>query len=111
MKFSRKKIQLGSEVEFGGYQISQTNGSPVQRPLPRKVTVIQDYPEPRDEPEMKRFLGLCAQFLKKIPDLSHMAKPLREQLKKSIDYQFGDIERQQFDNIKVAITDQMKIVT
>ena len=67
MTFSRKKIQLGSEVEFGGYQISQTNGPPVQRPLPRKVTVIQDYPEPRDEPEMKRFLGLCAQFSKKFP--------------------------------------------
>ena len=98
-------------MEFGGYQISQTNGLLVQRPLPRKGTVIQDSPEPWDEPEMKRFLGLCAQFSQRILDLSHKAKPFREKVKKSIDYQFEAIERQQFDNIKEAITDQMKIVT
>ena len=111
MKFSRMKLQLGTEVEFGGYQIYSNSGLPVQRPLPRKVTIIQDYPEPQNEPEVKRFLGLCAQFSKFFPDLSHMARPLREKLKKSIDYHLGDIKRQEFDNIKEAITNQMQLVT
>ena len=97
MKFRRKKIQLGPSVEFGGYQISQaTSGPPIQQALPRKVAVIQDYPEPRDEQEMKRFLGMCAQFSKFFPDLSHMTKPLREQLKKLVDNQFGAMEKKHF---------------
>ena len=111
MKFSSKKIQLGSSVEFGEYQISQTIGPPIQRPLHRKVTVIQAYPEPRDKQEMKCFLGMCAQFSKYFPDLSHMTKPFKEQLKKLIDYHFGDVEKHPFDNIKEAITARMQIVT
>ena len=94
MKFSRKKIQVGQEVEFGGYQICANSGTgPVQRPLPRKVKVIQEYPAPQNEAEMRRFLGLCVQFLKFFPDLSHMTKSLREKLKKFMDYTFGPWSR------------------
>ena len=36
---------------------------------------------------------------------------MKEKLKKSINYQFEDIERQEFDNIKEAITNRMQLVT
>ena len=44
------------------------------------------------------------------PDLSHMMKPLREKLKKSIDYTFGDIEQKEFDHVKEPITNRMPLV-
>ena len=57
MKFSKKKLHFGEEVEFGGYPICGNSRSPVQGPLLRKVKIFQDYPEPQNEPKMKIFLG------------------------------------------------------
>jgi hypothetical protein len=107
MKFSRKKLQLGSQVEFGGYLITKKG----MVPLPKKVAAIINYPEPKDESEMKRFLGMCNQFSKFFPDLSHMGKPLRAILKKAVDYNFGPIEKQHFEEIKEAMAKQMNLVS
>ena len=67
-----------------GYSNSGPAGCRASDNVPRKVASIMNYAEPRDEIEMKRFLGMCNQFSKFFPDLSHMAKPLWQQLKKSI---------------------------
>ena len=99
MKFSRKKIQLGSQVEFGGYLITKKG----MVPLPRKVAAIMNYAEPRNEIEIKQFLSMCNQFSKYILDLSHMAKPLIEKLKKSTEYNFGPIERKFFNRNESSI--------
>ena len=58
---------------------------------------------------MSRFLGLCVQFSKYFPDLSHMMKPLREQLKNSRHYTFGALEQNEFGNIKQAITNSIQL--
>ena len=50
---------------------------------------------------------MCIQFNKFSPDLSHMAKPLRQQLKKSAEYNFGPIERKYFELIKEAMSKQI----
>ena len=39
-----------------------------------------------------------------------MTKPLREKLKKSMDYTFGALEQKEFDNIKQAITNRIQLV-
>ena len=80
-------------------------------PLTRKVISILDFPEPQDETELKRFLGLCAQFGKFFPNLSHMGKPLRELLKKDNIFHFGPVEKQHFNDIKQAIGTQMSLIT
>ena len=107
MKFSRKKIQLGTEVEFCGYMITKTG----MKPSPRKVAAIQAYPEPLDESSMKTFLGMTNQFSKFFPDLSHVCKPLRERLKKEIVYEFGPVERKHFNLIKEAMSAKMNLVS
>ena len=77
LTFSKRKIQVGQTVEFGGYVIDKNQ----KKAIPRKVYSILGYPEPENEAELKRFLGLCGQFGQFFPDLSHMGKPLRELLK------------------------------
>ena len=79
--------------------------------LPRKIYLILEFPEPEDETEIKRFLGLCGQFGKNFPDLSHMGKPLRELLKKGNTFHFGPVERTNFNDIKEAIGGKMALVT
>ena len=60
---------------------------------------------------MKVFLGLCVQFSKFFPDLSHMTKPLREKLKKQVEYEFGPVEKMHFENIKQAICNEILLVS
>ena len=79
-------------------------------PLPRKIAVIMDFPEPQDETELKRFLAMCQQFRKFFPDLSHVGKPLKEQLKKSNDFIFGPVEKKHFEYVKEAINTKMKLI-
>ena len=55
-------------------------------------------------------LGMCQQFGKFFPDLSHMGKPLREQLRKCNDFNFGPVEKKHFEHIKEAINTKMKLV-
>ena len=107
MKFSRKKIQMGSTVEFCGYLITKDG----MKPSPRKVAAVLAYPEPLDESSMKTFLGMTVQFSKFFPDLSHVCKPLRERLKKEIVYEFGPVERKHFNLIKEAMSAKMNLVS
>ena len=109
MTFSKKKIQCSDEVEFGGYIINKNE----MKALPRKIYSILDFPDPEDETELKRFLGLCGQFriFSSSPDLSHMGKPFRELLKKGNTFHFGPIERKHFNDIKEAIGGKMALVT
>ena len=107
LTFSRKKIQMGRAVEFCGFLITPEG----MKPSPRKVQVIQSYPEPASSHDMKVFLGLCVQFSKFFPDLSHMTKPLREKLKKQVEYEFGTVEKMHFENIKQAICNEILLVS
>ena len=50
-------------------------------------------------------------IFKKIPDLSHLCKPLRERLKKEVVYEFGPVERKHFELIKEAMTARMNLVS
>ena len=82
LKFSRKKIQIGGEVDFCGFRLTKEG----LQPSPKKVSSIMQYPEPLDESSMRSFLGMVNQFSKFFPDLSHLCKPLRERLKKEVVY-------------------------
>ena len=60
---------------------------------------------------MRTFLGMCNQFSKFFPDLSHLCKPLRERLKKEVVYDFGPVERKHFELIEEAMTAKMNLVS
>lgn len=61
-----------SSINYLGYQIDE-NGS---RPLPERVKIIQDYPQPQTISELRRFLGILNFYRKFIKNASHMQAPL-----------------------------------
>ena len=63
---SRDKFQLGREVTFGGYVISDQGALPD----PERVAAIQDFPAPKNHTELRSFLGMANQFSQFALDLS-----------------------------------------
>ena len=63
LKFSRKKIQIGGEVDFCRFRLTKEG----LQPSPKKVSSIMQYPEPLDESSMRSFLGMVNQFSKFFP--------------------------------------------
>ena len=79
---SKKKFEIGPEVEFAGYVVS---GKGV-RPSPRRLEAISEFPAPTDITSLCSFLGLCNQLSMFIPDLAALASPLRGLLKKGVPF-------------------------
>ena len=79
---SRKKFEIGPEVEFAGFVVSSGG----VRPCPRRLEAIADFPVPTNLTSLRGFLGLCNQLAVFIPDLAALAAPLRGLLKKNVPF-------------------------
>ena len=73
----KSKLRLTS-VKYFGHKITDEG----LQPDPAKVRPIQDMPQPQDVTELLRFLGMVKYLAKFIPNLSDLAAPLNELLKK-----------------------------
>lgn len=69
---------LQKEVAFLGHVITPEG----VRPNPDKIKVIQEWPLPKNEKELKGFLGVIGYYRKFIKDFAKIAKPLTQQLRK-----------------------------
>ena len=70
--FSTSRLQyLGQVIDSDGI-----------RKDPAKVKAITELPEPKDVPDVRRFLGMVNQQIKFLPNLAEMTKPIRDLLKK-----------------------------
>lgn len=58
-------------------------GSDGDRPDPSKFKAIKEFPRPKNEKNIKDFLGLAGYYRRFIKNLSKSAKPLTELLKKT----------------------------
>ena len=67
-KFFQQCVQLLGQV---------IDGSGVS-PDPEKIKAIQDFSEPKDVPELRRFLGIVNQLSKFTKSLADMTKPLHD---------------------------------
>ena len=65
-----------SELQFLGHHINELGISP----LPEKVTVIQDYPQPTSLKKLRGFLGLVNFYRRFIPDCAEILHPLNDLL-------------------------------
>lgn len=74
---SAKCIFGKTEVEFLGYLVS-SDGT---KPLPDKVTAINNFPLPKSIKELRRYLGMLNFYRRFIPHAAKVQKPLHELLK------------------------------
>ena len=75
---SRKKFEMGNEIEFAGHIISDTGIKPDEK----KFTAIRQFPTPTCIKDVRAFLGLANQLGLFIPDLAHMTSTICPLLKK-----------------------------
>ena len=103
---SRKKLQIGPKVTFGGYVID--NGK--VRMDPGKLSALANFPAPKDRCNLKSFLGLLAQFQNFYEDISKVRQPLNELLKKDVPYVWNEITEKAFQECKqLCLTDKRVI--
>lgn len=79
LKLNPKKCQFARDrCIFLGHEISAEG----MKPPDDKITIVQNYPRPKNQKELKRFLSFMNWFRKFIPNFSATAFPLSELLKK-----------------------------
>jgi len=88
------------KLTFFGHELSSKGISPCEE----KIAAIQNAGEPKSASEVRSFLGLVQYSAKFIPDFAETAEPLRKLIRKGGKFQFGDEQKEAFDNLKRAIT-------
>ena len=100
VKFNRSKIQYKvSEVDFLGHHLS---GQGV-RPNEDKIAAIRDMPTPQSRTELQRFLGMITYVSKFIPQFSLHTDPLRQLLRKNVDWQWSHEHDESFNRLKALL--------
>ena len=97
---SNKKYQVGSEVKFAGYVVSDRG----TRPDPDKAAAINQFPIPENLTDLRSFLGLANQFSDFSPDLKHAMELMKGLLKKQNAFVWNESHTVSMDAVKAIIT-------
>ena len=95
----KSKIQT-TEITYIGHIMSSVG----MKPDPSKIKAIKDIGTQQDKKELLRFIGMVNYLGKLISGLSDMTHPLREHLKKDIEWHWSCKHDQAFNKIKESLT-------
>lgn len=91
-----KCIFAAKSIEFLGYVLSADG----LKPGTAKLQAIKEYPVPKNEHEIRRFMGLASFFRRFVPKFAEKTRPLTELTKKNVQFKWGINERNAFTTIK-----------
>lgn len=100
------KIQLDKcyffrhEVQFLGHTVTKDG----VKPNSDKIDVIKNWPVPKNEKELKQFLGTIGYYRRFIKDFAKMVKPLTQLLRKDSCFEFTQDKIQCFERCKSLLT-------
>lgn len=101
LQFRLDKCFFGfDEVEYLGYLVSESG----IRPSVKHVDAMLTYPVPKNQKQVRQFLGLASYFRRFIPNFSLVAKPLYDLVKKDVNFVFGETEQNVFKFLCTALT-------
>jgi hypothetical protein len=96
-----RKTKIGfKEIKVLGHIV----GNGVIKPNPDKVKAIRNYPVPNSQRELRSFIGLVNYYRKFIPNLSTVAEPLFQLLRKNTPYIWTDKHTEILNYIKNKLT-------
>ncbi|KAL4147807.1 hypothetical protein QTP88_002156 [Uroleucon formosanum] len=102
LKFRLDKCSFLYEcIEYLGYIIDEVSVCP----SPRNIDSIKNYPIPKNQKQVRQFIGLASYFRRFIPNFSLIAKPLHNLLKKDIPFVFGNAEHCAFNTLKNQLSE------
>ena len=97
LKFRLDKCTfLYTSIEYLGYIINEFG----VRPSSRNIESVKNYPTPKNQKQVRQFIGLASYFRRFIANFSLIAKPLHTLLQKNVDFYFGDDEQRAFNTLK-----------
>lgn len=88
------------ELEFLGFIVNALG----VRPDAKKIEAVRNYPEPKTKKELQALLGLANYYRRFVRGYAEIAHPLTELTKKSIEWVWGDEQRNAFNRIKTVLT-------
>ena len=101
LKLNRSKMKIiTSQVPYIGHLLT-ANGL---KPDPSKVRAVQQMPSPADKPALLRFFGMVNYMSKFIANLTDLTQPLRELLKKDVEWHWSERQEKAFQAIKGKLT-------
>lgn len=87
---------LRREVMYLGHLITE-NGV---KPDPKKVSAVRNYPIPKQQKDIKAFLGLAGYYRRFIKNFSTIAIPLTKLLRKDAIFTWTNLQQEAFDKFK-----------
>ena len=101
IKLNENKLVLKkSEVTFMGHRVTCDG----LQSDPEKIRAITHMKEPKDVPELRRFLGCINYLAKFLPNLSETLSPLLNLLKKDVGWNWSSTQQDAFDKAKLLVT-------
>jgi len=70
------------------------------RPGDQKVIAIQQYPEPTNKHEVRRFHGMCGFFRRFIPRYAEIAHPISDILRDNVKFEWALSQKEAYNNLK-----------
>ena len=97
----KSKCEFGRrEIDWVGHRLLE-NGITVQK---NKTKVIEEWKRPTTITELRSFLGMINYYHKFIPRMAILAGPLNELLRKDVEWRWGSLEEDSFNDLKRAVT-------
>lgn len=101
IKLNAEKIRFRQkEVPFVGHRIS-ADGVKIDQ---EKVRAIREMPVPTNTKEVHTFLGMITYLQKFTPGLAEITTPLRELIKKGIEFVWGPEQQKSFEAVRSMIS-------
>ena len=97
---------LKKHIQYLGHIIS---GDGI-KPVPEKLSSIQQMPRHYTPKEVKQFLGLVGYYRKFIPRYADIARPLNALTRKNTEFVWTDICQKSFDLLKLMISEEPILV-
>ena len=91
--FARKEvIYLGHKVSKQGVEVDRS-----------KIETVESFPVPKNEKQVRSFLGLCNYYRKFVKGYGHIAGPLHNLTKESVPFEWTEACQKAFDKLKQAL--------
>ncbi|EZG71311.1 putative Pol polyprotein, partial [Gregarina niphandrodes] len=105
LRISREKCEfLKTELSFLGVIVTHNTLTPD----PKRVSALSNAPIPKDQTELKRFVGAVQYISRHIPNLGEFLSPISPWLKKGSFKVTPDFERH-FRSLKLALADTVSL--
>lgn len=87
-------------MTYLGHKLSEKGVQPDEN----KIVWVKNVPIPKNQTDVKSFLGLTGYYRKFIEDHARIAKPLTSLLKKNTPFIWGDACQNSFEKLKYLLT-------